>query len=126
MVVGLVHHHEDRLLDGPELLGDLLVQRDDALLDVDHEKDHVGRFDRQVDLLQRGGGDDVLGLLASQEPDPPRVHQRVGTAMPLGLGHDPVTGHTRLVVHDGDAPPDDPVEEGGLADVGATHDGDET
>lgn len=126
VVVGLVDHHDHRLLDGPQLLGDLLVERNDAFLDIDDQEDDIGRFDGQVHLLQRGGRDDILGLLAPEQADASGVDEGVGTAMPLCLGHHPVPGDARLVVDDGDAPADDPVEESRLADVGATHDGDET
>ena len=44
--------------------------------------------------------------------------------MPFRLGADAIAGHPRLIVHNGDAPTCDSIEQGGLADVGPTDDGD--
>ena len=59
----------------------------------------------------------LRALYESRDPGEP-------APLPLRLRADAITGHTRFVMHDGDAPSDDPVEEGGFADVGASHDGD--
>ena len=64
-------------------------------------------------------GDDVIRLLAAQQPDAAGVHQRERLSVPLGLGADAVARDARLVMHDGDAPPDDAVEQGRLADIRA-------
>ena len=111
VIVGLVDHHQHGLLDGTQLLGHLDIERNDALLDIDHEQDHVGRLDGQIHLLQRGSRDHILGLLASQETDAPRVDQCVRPTMPFGLGHHSITGDSGLIVHDGDAATDDSIEE---------------
>ena len=46
--------------------------------------------------------------------------------MPFSLGHHAVPSDAGLVMHNSDAATDDSIEERGLADVGTTHDGDET
>src|SRR6266478_4098207 len=51
------------------------------------------------------------------------IHEPKPAAIPLGGGEMTVARHTRLGVHDRLAPPDDAVEERGLADVGPADDG---
>ena len=60
----------------------------------------------------------------AQQADAAGVHEREGAPAPLGLGADAVARDAGLVVHDGDAPADDAVEQGGLADIGPADDGD--
>ena len=126
IVIGLVHHHQDWLLDRTQLLGHLLIQRDDALLNVDDQQNHVRRLDGQIHLQQCGSGDHIGGFFPAQQTDTARVHQRVGATMPFGLGHHSVTSDTGLIMNNSDAATDDSIEERGLADVGTAHDGDKT
>ena len=45
---------------------------------------------------------------------------------PFRLGGDAVAGHPGLVMDDGDAAADDPVEQGGFPDIRTADDGDKT
>jgi len=42
---------------------------------------------------------------------------------PFRLGADTVTGDPWLVMHNGDAPPHNTVEQGGLSDIRTSHNG---
>ena len=125
VVVHLVDGDEDRLVGGAEAVGHFLVQGHDPLLHVDDEDDHVGRLDGQTDLVDRGLLDHVLALLAAEQADAARVHERERPAKPFGFGGDTVPRHAGLVMDDGDAAARDAVEKGGFADIRATDDGDE-
>ena len=50
-VVGLVGDQNDRHLHRSQPAGDFLVERQHAFAGVDDEQNHVGRVDRQVDLV---------------------------------------------------------------------------
>ena len=60
-------------------------------------------------LLHGGSDDDIIRPLPAQQADSP-VSMRVKGVLPFHLGHDPIPGHSRLVVNDGDPPSGDPVE----------------
>ena len=110
-VVSLVHHQQHRLLDRPQLLRNLLVQWNDALLDIDHEEDHIRSIDSQVHLLQSGSGDHIIGFFPTQQPDAASIHQGVRATVPFSLGHHTVSSNTGLVMNNGDATADDSIEE---------------
>ena len=54
----------------------------------------------------------------------PGVDQRERHALPVGVDELPVAGDAGLLLHDRDSLPHDPVDEGGLADVGPADDRD--
>ena len=121
--VHLVDGDQDRFAAVAQARGGFAVQRHDALLDVHHQDDDIGRLDGEFDLFERRLDDDIVRLLAAQQADAAGIHQRERPPAPFHLGRDAVAGDARLIVHDGDAPPGDAVEQGRLADVGPAHNG---
>ena len=89
------------------------------LLSVDQKEDHVGFGHGHHRLL---ADRDVEGLVTALD-DPARIDDEEVVPGPVGPRKIPITRDAGLVVDDGDPLPDDPVEEGRLADVGAAHDG---
>ena len=57
--VHLIDGDQNRFAAAAQPRGSLAVQRHDALLDVHDEDDDVGRFDGELDLLERRLDDDV-------------------------------------------------------------------
>jgi hypothetical protein len=108
-----------------EFCRDFAVERHDAFLHVDDENDRAGRFDGDLDLFERGLDDHVVGFLAAQQADAAGVHERERFSVPLGLDAHAVARDAGLVMHDGDAPFDDAVEQRGFADIRTADDGDE-
>ena len=53
------------------------------------------------------------------------VHQRELDPVPVRIGIQTVARRAGLSIHDGEALPDNAVEQGGLADIGTADDGDE-
>ncbi len=88
-----------------------------AHLGVDDEDHGVGGLDGELGLRGHGGVDaeDVLLPAAG-------VDDLEAAARPLGLVGHTVTGDAGLVLDDRLAPPDDPVDQGRLADVRASDD----
>ncbi len=109
--VHLVDRDQDGLAAGPQLLGDFPVERNDPLLHIDHKDDRAGGLDGDLHLLERGLGDDVVGLLAAQKADAAGVHERVDPPVPFGFHAHAVAGDAGLVMDDGNAALDDAVEE---------------
>ena len=93
--------------------GNVLVERQHALAGIDDEQNHVGRVDRQVDLLF----------------DVPREIVHVGDAHAAGVDQleeavvvahevrDAIARDARLVVDDGDPHAGEPIQHAALADV---------
>ena len=73
---------------------------------VHYEQDHVGLLDGAARL----GRDQFVELLAPGLP-PSSVDQGEVAPGPVGLEDLAVAGHTRVLLHDGLATPDDPVDE---------------
>ena len=118
--LGLVHHDEDALARAPQPAGDRLVVRQQARAAVHQEEHHVRLLDRPLGL-QRGGPEERV---VRAEEQPARVDELEGVALPAHLGVVAVAGRARAAVGDGLAAAADPVEERGLADVGAADEGD--
>ncbi len=123
--VHLVGGHQNRFAAAAQFLRDFPVQGHDAFLRIDNQNDDLGGFNRQIHLLHCRADDDVIRLFAPQQADAAGVNEREGAAAPFGLGADAVAGDAGLIVDDGDAPADDAVEQGGLADIRAADDGDQ-
>ncbi len=119
--VSLVHDEDHRLAPEPEAGGDPVVEGRDALKPVDCEKDERCGVDGEADLLFGRLDDRGRGGLPLLQAEPAGVHERVAV---LDLGGDHVARHPGLVVHDGDPPAREPVEEPALADVGPAYDDD--
>ncbi len=123
--INLVNSHQDRLSALAQALGDFTVQGQNPFLNIDDEDDDVCRIDGDTHLLNRSLSDDVVSFFAAQQADAAGVHEGKRPATPLGFGCNAVAGHARLVMHDGNPPPYNAVEERGLADVWPADDGDE-
>ena len=121
--VHLVDGDQDRFAAVAQARGGFAVQRHDAFLDVHHQDDDVGRLDGEFHLFERRLDDDIIRLFAAQQADAAGIHQREGLPVPFHLGADAVARDARLIVHDGDAPAGDAVEQGGLADIGPADNG---
>ena len=65
---------------------------------------------------------DPLGQAAGVGVPAPGVHDGEGAAVPVGVVGHPVAGHAGHVLDDRLAAAEDPVDQGGLADVGAADD----
>ena len=124
--VGLVGDEVDWLSGLMEVAGNLLIEGDDALANVDHQQNHVGGLNGDGGLVDGGGDDYVVGFLAGHEADAAGIDEREGAAQPLDLGADTVAGDAGPVVNDGDAAAGDAVEKRGLADIGSADDGDDS
>jgi hypothetical protein len=123
--VDFVDGDEDRFATSAEPDGSFAVEGDNAFLDVDNEQDDIGGFDGEFDLRQRRLSDDVIGLLAAEQADAAGVYEGEGLSAPFGFGAHAVAGDAGLVVDNGNAAPDNAVEQGGFTDVRAADDGDE-
>ena len=118
--VCLVDDGDDRLPRAAQLAGDLLIEGRDAIQSVDHEKDHVGRLDRELHLPLRRR-DQLADGLAALQAKTAGVEEHVITVR--DWGRDDVARDARLVMHNRDALAREPVEETALADVRTTDDG---
>ena len=92
---------------------------------VHDENNDLGRFDRDLHLVERGLLDLVHCFLAAQQADAAGVHQLERPSVPLGLGADAIARDAGPVVHDGNAPPGDAIEQRGLADIRPANNGDQ-
>ena len=125
-MIDLVDGDEDGPAGLPQPRRDFAIQRHDAILDIDDEDDRFRRLDRDGDLIDGGAGDDVVRLFAVLEANSAGVHERVGLAQPLRFHADAISGHSRLVMDDGDALSDDAVEQGRFPNIGPTDDGNDS
>ncbi len=72
--VDFVHEEHHRSAARPEMPGDVPIDGVETLAGVDHEKNQVGRGDRDIGL-----GPDLLGeTVRDDDPDPPGVAEFVG------------------------------------------------
>ena len=117
--VGLVARHDDVAPRFPQQLGDVAVDRREALADVEQQDDHIGLLDGDPGLgFDRGAGR-VFGCVQIEACG---VHHGELTASPVGDAVEPITGQPRLGVHDRLLPADQAVEERRLTDVGSADD----
>jgi len=123
--VDLVGGHQHRFSGGTEPRGDFEIERQQSFLGVNHEQQRIGHLQGDLHLVHSGPGDRVRRFFAAHQPDAAGVHQGKRPATMLGFGTDTIPRDTGLIMHDGDPPSHHPVEEGGLADIGTTHDSDE-
>ncbi len=119
--VALVHAENHRLAASTQQSGDLFVGRRDAAGQVRHKNNRV----RGVDGKLRLGADPRRDFLLGPGLYAAGVHQRKGPAVPLAAAVNPVARHARRIVHNGNAPAHQLVEQGGFPDVRPSHDGDD-
>ena len=118
-LVGLVHRQHHRLAGAQEHIGHLLVGGGHAGLDVAHKDDHGGGGNGDLRLLPHKGQDLVVGARL----DAAGVHDVEHPVAPLTGGVDAVPGDAGGVLHDGQPPAAQLIEEHGLAHIGPAHDG---
>ena len=119
-VVRLVDDQDRRLAGAPQAIGHLVVERRDAGGGIHHEQDEVRLLDRHPCLVLHP----LLDVAPRLELQAAGVDHGEAPAVPLADAVDAVAGGAGDVLDDRDALPDQPVEEGRLADVGAADDGD--
>ena len=121
LAVHLVHGIDHGFARGPQPLGNFDVGRQQSLPAVHEEDDDVRLLDGERGLLPHLHVHGVFGLGF----EPAGVHEQELLVLPLGLGVVPVPGDAGHVLDDGEVPADDPVEEGGFADIGPADYGDD-
>ncbi len=118
LAVALVDHGHDGDAEASQVFADLLVFRDGPGFAVEQKDHHIA------------AADCGLGLTADQRHEGVLVHHQQTTGVDEGQGaatgaldlaDDAVAGHPGQVVDQGAAAAGEPVEEGGLADVGAAN-----
>ena len=118
LALGLVGHQHHRRVAFAQPAGDLLVQRGDAGACIDQEQSDVAILDSRLGLQAHAARQRlrVLILIAGGVDDGEVQAQQM--RLPLA----PVAGHAGLVVHQRQLLADQPVEQGGLAHIGASDD----
>ena len=117
-------------------VGHVLVGGRQTIQHVHQHDDHVRLGDGDLGLLadlldkaDRGGGQGVglvpgpALLLAFDDLQPAGVDDGKGHAVPLGVAVEAVSGGAGNILDDGPPLADDAIKEGGLAHVGASHQG---
>ena len=108
-------------------LRDLLVERGDAIANIDHETADIGFGDRHLGLLSRRPGQrcDVGGGIARQgHVEPSRVDDGETLSSPLDDAVQPIAGQTREGINDRPPRAGEAVEQRRLPDVGTSDDRD--
>ena len=100
---------------------DLHIRRGHALPSVHEEQDYIRRLNGKLRLPAHLHGNLILagGL------DSAGIDQGKGIVQPLRIAINAVARHARRILHDGDAPADQPVEQGRFAHIGAAYNGDQ-
>ena len=117
-IVYLVSDQDHGLLRGAQHAHDMLIGARRAHVRIDDEQHSVGEVDRDLGLGRNGCVD-----AASIRLPAPGVHDRVPAFGPVGLVGDAVAGDAGRVLHDGFTPPENAIDEGRLAHIGAPDDG---
>ena len=122
--VALVDRHlagDARLADHSR---DLLVDRREPGLHVDDENCRRSLLEGGAHLFEDARLNGAAAVLVL-EVHAARVDELEGLVLPDYRADEAVASHAALVVDDGDALAGDAVEDGGLADVGTSNDGDD-
>ena len=120
-LVHLVHRQHHWLAAPLKHGGHLLIGGGHAGLDVAEEHDDRGVVNGDLGLRTHEGKD----LIIRPRLDAAGVDEGELPALPVALPVDPVAGHAGGVLHNGQPPADDLIEQHGLAHIGAAHDGDD-
>ena len=117
-VIRFVHDEEHLALGAAEEVGDELIDGVDSFASIHNEEDEVAGVHRDAGL----DGDLFREFVIKGCSDSSGVDQFTGSFSEVTWRCDPVACDTGAVVHEGDASACKPIEEGGLADVGAAND----
>ncbi|MPM52219.1 hypothetical protein SDC9_98976 [bioreactor metagenome] len=117
--IHLIHRQNDGLSASQQHVGHLVVGGGEAGLHIGQKDNHRGVINGQLRLLAHKGQDLIvrLGLNAAG------VDQGKRAAVPVRLPVNAVAGDARRILHDGEPPTDQLVEQHGLAHIGPTYNG---
>ena len=119
-VIDLVHHQDDRRFRFAQNSRQLLIDRRESVLRVDHEQNHVAFAHggvRRVANLRRQ-------LRFARAADSSRVPNRKRPRPARAGRGQPIARDPGLIVHDRDIPAGESIEERRLADIRPADDGD--
>ena len=116
--VGLIGHKHHRLLAATQDMSDLIVEIGHAVLHIDHEKNHIRLFNRDLHLLVNLSFKDVFGI----DNPAPRVDNRKFAPCPFYFPVLTVTRRSRLFIDDSLTRLRQAVKQGGLADIRTSDD----
>ncbi len=119
-VINLVDQNKQRFSRSAHLGDDFLILRSQTLLTIAHKQDEVGIGNRNIRLQFDLEFDFIVG----GEIDSAGINHHEWFSKPLGPAEHPVSCHSRRIVYNRSAFFDDFVEQGGLADIGSSDDGD--
>jgi hypothetical protein len=114
-VVEFVDHENNRARGAAELGRQLRIERQESVLGIDDKKHDIRVRHGVIRRPVRGLGE----VRVRRGPDAAGIDDAEGGVAQLANRFDPIAGHAGLVVHDGDAPPRETVEEGGFPDIRA-------
>ena len=124
-IVTLVRREQHRLAAGADVRGDLLVERDHAILRVGNQNQDVGVFKRRLDLPGDPAIPDVDPARLPGERSKSAGVDQLEMAPSADQRRDhPVAGDSGHLVHDRKPAPDNRVEERGFPDIRTTDDRD--
>ena len=118
--VDFVDGQEERAIGFAEQAGEFEVGAGEFGASVDDHDDGGGFVERDAGLAEDFRGDEIFFF----GEDAAGVDDAQVAAFPFGVAVEAVAGDAGFVADDGAARAYDAVEERGLADVGAAHDGD--
>jgi hypothetical protein len=118
--LALIGDQQDRRLALAQAPGEMLVERRHAGAAVDHQQRDVGFLDRGLGLLAHPGFQAVVERVL----EPGGVDHREIEIAEMRLADPAVAGDAGLIVDDRQLLADQAVEQGGLAHIGASDDGD--
>ena len=118
--IDLVDGEQDLLVAAPQDVGDFLVVIGDAGLGFHHKENEVGLFDGEHHLLADFFFEDVVAVAGVTTG----VDNGKFVATPFAVAIMAVAGHAGRLIDDSLAHPDQTVEQGGLPDIGPSHNGD--
>ncbi len=117
--INLVDDQHDRLADPAQPSRQFRIDGSEAVLAIDHEEDHFGGLQRQLDLRVDLFGEIRVHVAADAAGIDNGKRMRPQSA----LGHDPVPCYPRLIVNDGNFAARQPVEERGFTHIRAPDNG---
>ena len=117
--IHLIHRQNDGLAAAQEHSGHLLIRRRQACPDIRQKHNDRGGVNGDPGLIPHKFQNQIIrpGF------DAAGVHQGEAPAVPVAVAIDPVAGHAGGVLHNGQTPPDQLIEQHGLAYIGPSHNG---
>ena len=118
--IHFIYDQHNGLLRPQQHIRNFLIRGGDAGGNVAHKHDHVRRIDGNLRLLAH----EQQNLVVRRGLNAAGIHQIKAASVPVRAAVDPVAGHTGRVLHDGQALPDQAVEQHGFAHIGPSYNGD--